>query len=620
MSSVIAEHEGARPARESTLDRARWLAKEGDWSAVVALVESDRAAGLSEPGLLEFGGIAAHNLGDLETAERFYRRAACAHPQTKSYRYLFKIGRQRSAGSPDLTPLRWARVLDPESTVVQGLFSPPAEPPQAGEATDARPMTDAATPAATEAPAAASPKPDGRPGEQPGARVDRWVLAALAPVLLGPFGALAGATLAQAWALPWWWTAVAALAGMVAPALVLEFYGFVRLTGETGQLVGPARRLQGETNSYISQVTEDQGGRKQGFRRRSFASALTPHPYVAYVNKPPRSPDHPLAPNNYGFFNRPFPYERDPGLFQILVSGGSVATQFAQMNRNGPRYLEEALNRRFLPPKGERFVVLNGALGGWRYPQQVGISAMTASAVDAVVTLDGFNEAAMMMRDGVLVETPGRKFLMSNPGLEHGYERMVGDWLASWVYEQSLRHWWTRHSNYFCLVSQGIRRAIPLALEQGDDQSYLLSIFEMPKLGTERRWRYAVQRYADYVRFLHGACRQVGIRSAHFLQPIPGLGKQLTEQEQGYSKPLGDRLVDIYRMMEAAMQSMAADEGVPSASLVNVFQDRTETIYADWPHCLLDRNTGESDGYRLMAEAMAAELGRLWSLREKAPA
>lgn len=586
-----------------------------DYAAVLGQVSGNLLEAAADAVLLQRGAVAAHDLGCDDIAERLYRRAFCAEPNNGLYRYLFKLRRRAGRQAPDVRLLHWARAIEPNSRVVLDLLrqnreGAPAPAPRAGPGATSGPSgVDAAPDPAADAAAAAA-------GGTAGAAVRVWLLAGLAMLVLPVAGAGAGWLATSG--LEWWWRAAGALGGLLLPVALLELYGFARLAGETGRILAPARRLLEESNSYVREVTEVAGGAGRPFRRRSFAASMTPHPYLAYVNRPPRDPAHPFRPNNYGFFNRPIPYQRDPSRFHVLVTGGSVATQFAQMSLDGPRYLEDALNRRFLPPKGERFVVLNGALGGWRYPQQVGVAAMTASAVDAVVTLDGFNEAAMMLRDGVLVETPGRKFLMSNPTLEHGYDRMVGDWLAGWVYERSLRHWWIRHSSYLCLVSQRLRQALASAFVPADDRSYLLRLFEMPRLGRERRWEYAVGRYCDYIRFLHGACRQVGIRSAHFLQPIPGIGKTLSAEEAGYPRPLGDQVAELFRMMEAAMADMAAKEGVTCASLLEVFAGRGDTIYADWPHCLRDKHTGESEGYRLMAEAVAGELGRLWSLRERA--
>lgn len=605
---VIASRSDGKPAAPSLGERVRMLSGRRDYAGVVAAAADGMDAAADDPETLLQIALAAHNIGETGLAEGLYRRLLCLEPSSTAYRYLFKIHRQDGRHETGLRILRRAGVIEPGSSVVRALLAPYRDgtPPAEG----GQPVPAAADPERRSAATAASVRAS--------AAATRWLAAALAPLVAAPLGAGIGYAVASHLALPWWWGAAAALAGAAVPLLLMELYGFARLTGETGEVRAPSARLRGETNSYISQVTESGGGRE--FRRRSFAATLTPHPYVAYVNRPAPDPDSPSRPNNYGFFNREFPYERDPRLFHVLVTGGSVATQFAQIRRDGPRYLEDALNRRFVPPKGERFVVLNGALGGWRYPQQIGIAAMTASAVDAVVTLDGFNEVAMMLRDGALVESPGSKFLHSNPALENGYERMVGDWLAGWLFETSLRHWWLRNSNYFCLVSQKLREAVRAAFEQDDDRSYATRIFEMPKLGRDRRWKYAVGRYTDYQRFLHGACRQVGIRSAHFLQPIPGLGKPLSDRERGYARPLAEDVVELYKLMEAEMSVMRTRDGLPTASLVEVFRDRPETLYADWPHCILDRGTGESEGYRLMAEAVAEELGRLWALEQRAAA
>lgn len=583
-------------ADAADIDRRR------DAAATMAAPPPDGAKALTES--LRREAIAAHDAGARAIAERLYRRLICLEPKTNIYRYLFKIHRERGDPVAGARLLRRARVVEPGSAVVAALLAdlpPGAVPP--------------ADPGAVLTLEGAPSEPPPEPGETPGPAVAPWLLAGLAVPLVPVCGAALAIALASGQ--PWWWMLAAGVLGLLTPLALMELYGFARLTGETGAVMAPARRLVRETNSYIAEVTGQERADGAPYRRRPFATALTPHPYLAYVNRPPADPEHPFRSNNYGFFNRPFPYQRDPACFNLLVTGGSVATQFAQMRMNGPRYLEDALNRRYRPPKGDRFVVLNGALGGWRYPQQVGIAAMTASAVDAVVTLDGFNEAAMMLRDGVLIETPGRKFLMSNPVLEHGYERMVGDWLAGWIYALTLRYWWARNSSYLCLVSQRLRQAVQDSFDPGNDRSYLMRIFEMPKLGRAKRWEYAVRRYCDYQRFLHGACRQVGIRSAHFLQPIPGIGKPLSDAERGYGIPLGDGVVGLYRMMEQAIVAMARDEGMPSASLAAVFEGRSDTIYADWPHCIVDRATGASEGYRVMAEAMAGDLGRLWSLVER---
>ena len=78
--------------------------------------------------------------------------------------------------------------------------------------------------------------------------------------------------------------------------------------------------------------------------------------------------------------------------FVILVTGGSVAAQFAQLLPGGPRYLEQALNERYISPMGQPFLVLNGGDAAWKQPQQIILFLLYVDAIDTVVTLDGFNE------------------------------------------------------------------------------------------------------------------------------------------------------------------------------------------------------------------------------------
>lgn len=613
--AVVAEQVHSESASDDEIvERARKLFDAQRYPDVVDLATRHLAFGIGRPSLLSLGGLAARKTGDSSAADRLYKLLLCTQPgYLAAYRQLFKIQGQGNKAGGDLTMLYRARVVDPSSPAVAKALSE-ANTRNAQQAGQPGPDGQSSTASSTVAGGAASAASAGE-SEPRRHGVRGWILTAAAPPFLMIVGGVAGYLASEGG--DWYWQVCAAALGALLPLVVLEMYGFARLTGESGEIALPERRLRQETNSYIGEVTEDWPSGKGGQRnRRSFAETLIPHPYLGYVNRPSTGL---RATNNYGLFNRDFPYERDTQSFHVLVTGGSVAAQFAQMNAEGPRYLETALNRRFVPPKGKQFRVFNGALGGWRYPQQVVISAMTVSAMDAVVTLDGFNEAAMMLRDGSLIETPGNKFLGSNLSLKHGYERMICDWLAGRVYEFSLRHWWIRNSNFFTLLSQKLRQSLVSTFDQSGDEKRLMSFFEMPKMGRKRRWQFAVNRYVDYIRFMHGACRQTGVASAHFLQPIPGLGKQLSDQEAAYPKPLGDELVRLYRQMDSAVERLAGSEGVAAVSLVNVFADRTDTVYADWPHCVRDRATGESEGYRLMAEAMAMELGRLWSLREKSP-
>ena len=91
-----------------------------------------------------------------------------------------------------------------------------------------------------------------------------------------------------------------------------------------------------------------------------YLKTLFPHPYLGFVhNKTFGGP----SVNNVGLYGgRDMPLERRTDLFTILVIGGSVAAQFAQLNRDGERALEKILNDRY-DFGGKQVMVMNGADG-----------------------------------------------------------------------------------------------------------------------------------------------------------------------------------------------------------------------------------------------------------------
>jgi hypothetical protein len=99
------------------------------------------------------------------------------------------------------------------------------------------------------------------------------------------------------------------------------------------------------------------------------------------------------APTTSACWATAYPVARNPDRYVILLAGGSVASQISQLAQPGRRsFLEEELNRAYVSPTGKPFLVLNGGLGAWKQPQQLILLAIYGDFIDAVVTLDGYNE------------------------------------------------------------------------------------------------------------------------------------------------------------------------------------------------------------------------------------
>lgn len=75
------------------------------------------------------------------------------------------------------------------------------------------------------------------------------------------------------------------------------------------------------------------------------------------------------------------------------------------------------------------------------------------------------------------------------------------------------------------------------------------------------------------------------------------------------------------RSSQNASQLTLNDSGIPVRSLLDVFADTKETIYADPIHCALGEYTTDfefnhiaSRGYRIMSERIAAEVAKVWGI------
>jgi hypothetical protein len=195
---------------------------------------------------------------------------------------------------------------------------------------------------------------------------------------------------------------------MLLTALGVELMANVYLTPVTAAI---SRRASADAldNTFIAGVT----GQSVGCR---YVDTLYPHPYLGFVhhgNPPCGLP----AINNIGLFGPGLPSERRTDRFVVLVTGGSVSAQLMSSGPSGTPYLQAILERDYVSPTGQPFLLLNGGDGGWHQPQQAILFLLYADAVNAVVTLDGFNER-YFVGSSVRFEYPPNNFNDINPASE----------------------------------------------------------------------------------------------------------------------------------------------------------------------------------------------------------
>jgi hypothetical protein len=386
----------------------------------------------------------------------------------------------------------------------------------------------------------------------------------------------------------------------------IEILAIAGLSLSDGRYISARERFDREVNRYIRDVT------RVG-RECQYIDSLFPHPYLAFVhhsNPPCGVP----GVNNIGLFGTDFPSDRLADRFVILLTGGSVAAQFAQITPGGPKYLEMILNRSHLSPTGKPFIVLNGGDGGWKQPQQAILFLLWSDVVDAVITLDGFNELGAL-RGTLRFDYPANNFFTVNPLARRDYGAAMRRWMLGRLVGWASQNTVTGRSHAAFLAVSSLRPFIESdPRRRGGRRTSLESMFELPsEWDSEKRVQSAIEQYRKYIRAMNAIARDRGIRSAYFIQPAPAIGKQLTEEERVV---VGDLSYGpVYRRMTDGLLGLRSEK-IPVFSLLEIFADVEGTLYDDPIH--LKRDTrGESVGYRLMAEKMAYTLAEAWQLRAR---
>ena len=387
---------------------------------------------------------------------------------------------------------------------------------------------------------------------------------------------------------------------------LLEGMATAYLLVRDGRYVPARERLQREQNAYIRVVTADK-------ENCTYLDTLFPHPYLAFVHheNPPCGMAH---VNNVGMFGTDFPLEKVSDRFVILVTGGSVAAQFAQLNPDGPRPLEDLLNDRYLSPKGESFLILNGGAGAWKYPQQTILAMMYADVIDGVVTIDGFNEHNQL-ESGLRFEYRANNFHAVNPLAAGSFQQLMVDWAVSGLYRTASGNPLLSRSQAVYVGLRSMRSLSKRRNRTSEKPTTLESIFGIDgQWDREKRRSWKIQQYKKYIRITKSIADEFGVLSAFFIQPVPAISKALTDEEQEVVGDLDYR--DLYEWMVDELTGLN-DEGIPVVSLLDIFADHEGPLYQDPIHLISDSQTGESVGYRIMAERIADHLEALWRLERR---
>lgn len=343
------------------------------------------------------------------------------------------------------------------------------------------------------------------------------------------------------------------------------------------------------------------------------------HPYVGYVLRPPKSvATRALSLDALGFAGGgEFVTEPDPRRLVVGVFGGSVAAQFSDA-RGPQRMLRDFAGDR-------EIVVATVAMGGYKQPQALlAFDYLLALGMhfDVVLLIDGFNEVVLPV-----VENANQGAFPFFPRLwawrvaaldlatdvrsligEIAFRRDLRRSIAASIGDSPLRH-----SAFVRLLWMTLDRPMSAAIDTRRVQLQEMRPKSLEYLATGPAWptnggklvRDLAEVWMRSARQMHALARDQGIVFAHFLQPnqyVTG-SKPLSAEERARfvpdQHPYRKAVERGYPELRIALEKLRA-VGVPSHSLVAVFAETHETVYAD-DCCHLNQR-----GNDIVADAMAA--------------
>jgi len=404
---------------------------------------------------------------------------------------------------------------------------------------------------------------------------------------------------------------ITTLLGIVLALAAIEVTAIVWLVLEDGHYASAEELFERTQNTYVRDLTKGTACR--------YVDTLFPHPYLAFVHHG-NQPCGRSNVNNIGLLSDDFPLVKRSDRYVILVTGGSVASQLVQnFPPPAPHFLEEELNKRYVSPNGKPFLVLNGGDGAWKEPQQLILFSMYATSIDAVVTLDGYNEHYFFWPGTKeRLERPLNNFIDVNPFVA---DENFGDAAIGWVIGRVAGVLATNsilgHSHAAYMIIRGIEAvAKSKDIFKSTKKTTLNSLFAMPEeIRKDHDLAFAVQLglYQKYTRAIDAIAKDNNVKAAYFIQPVPPYGKVLTEEEK---KNAGDLdYGGLYRKIVAGMMTLR-ERGLAIYDLGDLLKDEKGTFYADDIHFIRDKS-GESPGYRLMAARVGQLLAETWGLKPK---
>jgi hypothetical protein len=392
------------------------------------------------------------------------------------------------------------------------------------------------------------------------------------------------------------------LTSLIVAALILEgFFVLVYYIQDGGYV--PAQ-------NKIQEMTMNTGWRSAESDCESLRAEVS-HPYLAFSQL--AKPYCPRYDRDSGHTGQVFPRKANPDKFVVLFTGASVPAQlladaeptFGQMLSQQYRY------------EGKEIEVLHGAVVRWKQPQQFIMLMLNAHLIDAVVSMEGFNELVSGFGNQYRYDFAS-PILPSFKGSNINFiskELLLLSWLYKRAFESIQNGYVLKHLKTTVFVVRAYRHWMQgysdLDSERVGAYRQQINPFLLPKSWSydERKDHY-VDMYHHYIRNMQALAQANQLKFALFIQPVPLIGKTLTAEEKEALKKYKDYGENYTQIHNSLLE--LRDEGINIFTLKNVFLDYKETVYHDGIHLEL-----EGQAPQLLNQAIIDILAEQWGLDRK---
>lgn len=371
---------------------------------------------------------------------------------------------------------------------------------------------------------------------------------------------------------------------ILVPLLGLELASFaiIHLRGDSVASIRKARRR------VASGVKAQPAPRIEAGR----SDPVVPHPYLGFVYE-----QH-LTADRHGFLGDDILRSRGSSVFNVVITGGSVAANF--YSDVGPD-LAKALQA-FPRVDGKETRVFTFAVGGWHQPQQmlaVAYFLSIGAQIDMVVNIDGFNEVAIPV--GQLPQVSPyypRGWQALTSGMDDSARRAdLGrlalydasrQRLAAALHVKPLRYWiagtlvWQLTDG----VLQRRATAVSARLEKIDGLAPFQSGY-LPRWNTDAAIAASAEMWVESSKVMHAMLRNRGAAYVHVLQPsqyVPGSKTLTAGEERDAYRPETKSAIwarQGYEIMQRRAPELT-NSGIEYLDATGIYAGTSDAIYVDF--------------------------------------